>query len=131
MKAKNNFELNKQNHQWRGNYFWTRGGKTKIAKIGTRNRGLRWNWRVFSSRKQAFSKKKGLRRNWSIFWPENFGSPKKGLRRILERCLVPNAAHDTGLREGKIRLGHKTFIFNIRYLWKNLDYHPCDFFSRN
>jgi len=45
----------------------------------------------------------------AFFWPENIGSPKnknkKDLRRILERFLVPNMAHNTGLKGGKSRPG--------------------------
>jgi len=38
--------------------FLDRGARPRSPKSGTRNKGLRWNWRVFLSLKQAFSKKK-------------------------------------------------------------------------
>jgi len=47
--------------------FLDKGARPRASKSGARNRGLRWNWRVYLSRKQAFCKKKGLRRIWNIF----------------------------------------------------------------
>jgi len=74
--------------------------RPRSPKSGTRNRGLCWNWRVFCPENKR-SPKKSLRQIWSIFLAGKLRFFKeKGLCRILERCLVPNRAHDTGLRKG-------------------------------
>jgi len=39
-----------------GPIFGQGGARPRSPKSGTRNSGLRWNWRVFLSRKQEFSK---------------------------------------------------------------------------
>jgi len=51
------------------------------------------------------NKRKGVRRIRSIFLARKHRFSKKDLRRILERFLVLNMAHDTGLRGGKSRPG--------------------------
>jgi len=85
-----------------GTIFGQGGARPRSPKSGTRNRGLRCNWRVFVSRKQAFSKKK---RSSHFFDPKTSFLQKKSFRWILGRCFVLNTAHDTGLSGGKSRPG--------------------------
>jgi len=98
--------------------FLDRAARPRAPKSGTRYRGLRWNWRVFLSGKQAFThqkkrsspdlehlfdpktsvlqkkKKKGLRRIWRVFFltrNHRFSKKKrrkKGFRQIWSILLA-------------------------------------------
>jgi len=54
--------------------FLDRGARPRAPKSGTRNKGIRWNWNVFLSRKQAFSKK--IKKVFAGFGA--FSCPKNG-----------------------------------------------------
>jgi len=89
--------------------FLDRGARPRAPKSGTRNKGLRWDWSVFLSRKQAFSKKKVFDGFGAFFLSRKQAFSKKCLRRIWERFLVPKMAQDTGLRGAKVAQRAKIF----------------------
>jgi len=98
-----------------------RGGKIEFAKIGNAKQRstleLESHWfskkKVFAGfgaffdSKTSILKKKIFAGFRAFFGPKTLDSQKKkrGLRRILERFLVPNMAHDTGLRVAKVAQG--------------------------
>jgi len=84
--------------------FLDRGGKSEIAKIGNAKQRSTLELENLFVPKTSVLQKKGLRRIWSIFLARKHRfSKKKVFRLILERFLVPNMAHDTGLRGSKSR----------------------------
>jgi len=56
LSARSNFKSYKNSGA--GTIFGRGGARPRAPKSGTQNIGLRWNWSVFLSRKEAYSKKK-------------------------------------------------------------------------